>query len=104
VQKKSEDWLVLLEENGIPCAPINDVKAALEDETTKALQMVVDIEHKGVDLSFRAPGNPIRMSGAAEPRLDSPPLLGEHTRSILSELLHYTEDRIETLKRESCIR
>jgi crotonobetainyl-CoA:carnitine CoA-transferase CaiB-like acyl-CoA transferase len=103
VRKKSQEWLELLEKDGIPCAPINDVKAALEDETTQALQMVVDIEHKGIDLTFRAPGNPIRMSGTTEPKLNAPPLLGEHTHLVLSRLLHYTDDRIEILKREGCI-
>ncbi len=104
-QKKSREWLPLLETNGIPCAPINDVKTALDDPTTRALNMVVDIEHKALDLTFKAPGNPVRLSAAADHQeFSAPPLLGEHTRTVLSQLLKYSEEKIETLQRENCIR
>lgn len=102
-QKTSEEWLPLLEMNGIPCAPINDVQAALNDPTTTALNMVVEIEHKSAGVTFKAPGNPIRMSAVPHDRLNSPPLLGEHTEQILFKLLNYSEEKIEALKRTRCI-
>lgn len=98
----SREWLEALDANGVPCAPINDLKAALEDETTRALNMVVDVEHDGVGLKFRAAGNPIRMFDAGEVKPSSPPLLGEHTETVLRDLLGYDQKRIERLmKREA---
>jgi len=100
--KTSREWLEILEANGIPCAPINDLKAALEDPTTRALNMVVDIKHKGVDLNFRATGNPVRMS-ECETKYSSPPLLGEHTEEVLKNLLGYSDTKMEHLMQQKAI-
>ncbi|MEN6484984.1 MAG: CoA transferase [Syntrophobacteraceae bacterium] len=101
--RTSREWLAVLEEKGVPCAPINDLKAALQDGITGALNMVVDIEHRGVDLTFRAVGNPIRMTGGEENRYESPPLLGEHTRAVLKEAAGYGEEEIGRLVRNGIV-
>jgi CoA:oxalate CoA-transferase len=100
--KTSREWLEILEAAGIPCAPINDLKAALEDPTTSALKMVVDIEHKGIGLTFKTAGNPIRMS-ETEARYSSPPLLGEHTEAILKTLPGYDDRKIGELLRQKAV-
>jgi len=102
-RKTSRDWLQILEANGIPCAPINDLQGALTDPGTLALNMVVDIEHKGVGLSFKTPGNPVRSFEPEDQRHTSPPLLGEHTREVLSEILSYPEELTELLLREHAV-
>ena len=101
--KTSREWLEVLNEKGVPCAPINDLKAALEDEITRALKMVVDIAHTGVGLTFQAVGNPIRMMDGGESRYESPPLLGEHTRAVLKEVAGYGEDEIGMLLRDGIV-
>lgn len=100
--KTSQEWLELLEANGIPCAPINDLQAALKDPTTQALDMVVGIEHPGVGLTFQATGNPIRMPGR-ELGVSAPPLLGEHTEAVLKELLGYSEGKVGNLFRQKVV-
>lgn len=94
--RTSRVWLEALEANGVPCAPINDLKAALTDPAALALGMVVDIEHQGVGLKFKATGNPVRMSGDKQ-EYSSPPLLGEHTESVLRGLLGYDDTKLEQL-------
>ena len=101
--KTSREWLEILETKGVPCAPINDLKSALEDEITSALKMVVDIEHEGVGLTFQAVGNPIRMPDAGEPQYSSPPLLGEHTEVVLREVAGYSDDKIGLLLRDEVV-
>jgi len=101
--RASREWLAILDEAGVPCAPINDLKAALEDEATKALKMVVDIEHTGVGLNFRAVGNPIGMPGSGEPHYSSPPLLGEHTEAVLKEVAGYSDESIGLLIRDGVV-
>ncbi len=96
----SQEWLKVLDASGIPCAPINDLKGALEDETTRALNMVVDIEHKGTGLTFKAAGNPIRMFEAEPGPYASPPLLGEDTEKVLKDLLGYEDKKIERLLKQ----
>jgi crotonobetainyl-CoA:carnitine CoA-transferase CaiB-like acyl-CoA transferase len=95
--KTSREWLAILEEKGVPCAPVNDLKSALEDEITKELQMVVDIEHKGAGLTFQAVGNPIRAANSGETRYSSPPCLGEHTEAVLRQIVGYDDDEIARL-------
>ena len=101
--KTSLEWLAILETKGVPCAPINDLKSALEDEITRALKMVVDIEHQGVGLTFQAVGNPIRMPDAGETQYSSPPLLGEHTEVVLKEVAGYSDDKIGLLLRDEVV-
>ena len=102
-KKTSREWLPILEAKGIPCATINDLQGALTDPSTLALNMVVDIEHKGVGLTFKTPGNPIRSFESQDQQQTSPPLLGEHTREILSEILCYPEELIDRLVRDKAV-
>jgi len=101
--KTSREWLEILEAKDIPCAPINDLKASLSDSTTLALNMVVDIEHKGVGLTFKAAGNPVRMSGSEKGPYSSPPLLGEHTMAVLKKILGYSDGRVDNLLRQKAV-
>jgi crotonobetainyl-CoA:carnitine CoA-transferase CaiB-like acyl-CoA transferase len=101
--KTSREWLEILEASGIPCAPINDLQGALNDPTTHALKMVVDIEHRGIGLSFKTTGNPVRMSAIGATHYAAPPLLGEHTEPVLKELLGYSEGRIQDLLRQKAV-
>jgi CoA:oxalate CoA-transferase len=101
--RASREWLAILENNGIPCAPINDVQEALRDPATLALSMVVDIEHKGLGLTFSTVGNPIHMPKCERGPYSSPPLLGEHTEAVLKRLLGYSDGRIENLIRQKAL-
>jgi CoA:oxalate CoA-transferase len=101
--RRSREWIEILETSGIPCAPINDLSAALRDETAQALNMVVDIEHTGVGLTFQATGNPIRISETAGGRYSSPPLLGEHTETVLKNLLGYSDQKVLHLERQRVV-
>jgi CoA:oxalate CoA-transferase len=101
--KTSREWLEILEAKGVPCAPINDLKEALSDPAALALNMVAEIEHKGIGLTFKATGNPIRMPGCETGRHSSPPLLGEHTEVIMKKLLGYSDGRIEDLIRQKAL-
>lgn len=101
--RTSLEWLDILETHGIPCAPINDLKSALQDPTALALNMVVEVEHKGVGLKFKTPGNPIRMPEMEPGPCDSPPLLGEHSRAVLKDLLGYSDGKIENLLQQKAV-
>ena len=95
--KPTAEWIEILEARGVPCAPINDLKGALEDPAASALGMVAEIEHTGVGLTFKTTGNPIRMHGAEGGPYGSPPLLGEHTRDVLKSLLGYSDAAVDKL-------
>jgi CoA:oxalate CoA-transferase len=69
-------WLATLEAVGVPCGPVNDVGAVLADpQVAAARNMVVDVHDPRLG-RFRVAGNPIKMSGFADPaeRGPVPPL------------------------------
>lgn len=89
-------WLERLSEARIPCAPVNDFEQALSDPQILARDMVVDVTLQSGD-TIRMPGNPVKLSGSQPSHFSAPPLLGEHTRTILSDLLGYSTETIEQL-------
>ena len=91
-----DEWLADLSAAGIPVAPVNTVEDALADDQASARRMVVDIPHPA-GASYRAPGNPIKLSAADPDVFDSPPRAGEDTQSVLRDVLGYDDDAIASL-------
>ncbi len=95
-------WIEKLRAARIPCAPVNNFAQALADPQIRSRNMVVDVTlQSGETVSM--PGNPVKLSGAAETGFAPPPLLGEHTDAVLDELLGYDEERIDALRRTGVI-
>ena len=98
----NEHWLALLRAARIPCAPVNNFAQALADPQVVARNMVVDVElHSGE--TVRMPGNPVKLSAAAEATYGSPPRLGEHTDAVLSTLLNYGPEELDALRKAGVI-
>lgn len=95
-------WLQRLEEKRIPCARVNGFADALSDAQVLSRNMVVDLKHPNGS-STRGPGNPIKLSRTDEESFSPAPLLGQHTDSVLSDLLGYSDDQIRALRDEGRI-
>ena len=98
----SEYWLSRLTEKRIPCARVNRFSEALSDEQLLSRNMVVDLQHPNGS-STRGPGNPIKLSRTDEESFSAAPLLGEHTDSVLADVLGYSEAQIRLLREEGRI-
>ena len=84
--RSAGEWLALLEQAGIPCGPLNDVAAVVADPQVLARNMMVTVEH-AVAGSLALAGNPVKLSGVADPAVREPaPELDEHRAKILIEL------------------
>ncbi len=82
----SRYWLEGLEALGVPCGPINTVPEALTDPQVQARGMEIVMDHTYArDVRFI--GCPVKMSATPATYRRAPPLLGEHTKDVLSELL-----------------
>ena len=76
-------WLAVLEEAGVPCAPINTVAEVLVDPQVAARNMVVQAADP-VAGEVRMAGNPIKMSTYEDPPERPPaPELDGHRQAIL---------------------
>ena len=76
-------WLALLEEAGVPCAPINTVEDVLADPQVAARNMVIRARDP-VAGEVKMAGNPIKLSAYADPPERPPaPALDEHRQAVL---------------------
>jgi crotonobetainyl-CoA:carnitine CoA-transferase CaiB-like acyl-CoA transferase len=80
-----DDWIDRLLEAGVPCGPILDYAQVFGSEHTKARQMVESVEHP-VEGSVKTLGIPVKLSDTPGSVRRPPPLLGEHTTKVLSDL------------------
>jgi crotonobetainyl-CoA:carnitine CoA-transferase CaiB-like acyl-CoA transferase len=94
-ERTTAEWLALLR-GRVPCAPVNSVRQALEDEQVRARGMIVEVEHP-VYGTIREVASPIKTPGAVV-RPAPAPRLGQHTIAVLREVLHYPEPKIAALR------
>ncbi len=74
----SKYWLARLEENGVPCAPLNNVADVMADPQVAARNMIVTANDPDIG-PLKMQGNPIKLSAYADPseRAPAPALDGD---------------------------
>ncbi len=95
-------WLDRLNERRIPCARVNKFSQALNDEQVRHRNMVVELQHPAGKHTF-GPGNPIKLSRTDEESFTEAPMLGQHTATVLKDILHLADGDIEALRRDGVI-
>jgi crotonobetainyl-CoA:carnitine CoA-transferase CaiB-like acyl-CoA transferase len=100
-ERATRDWVASLEKAGVPCGPINDLAQVFGDPHVQSRGLRVEVPHP---LAGRVPvvASPMRLSRTPV-RHGTPPLLGEHTREVLQDLLGMREEEIEALRRDRVI-
>jgi CoA:oxalate CoA-transferase len=101
VEKNGDEWIQLLEDEEVPCAPVNTLDRTLNDPHVLSRNMVIEMQHARLG-RLKLAGNPIKTSETEE-SFTPPQELGEHTEVILREILGYSQDRINKLKEEGVI-
>ena len=101
-ERTSAEWLAAFGEAGVPCGPIHTLDQVYAHPQVQAREMVFHIEHP---LAGPVPltANPIRFREAPLRHEVPPPLLGQHTREVLSGVLGMSEAEIERLAQEKAI-
>jgi len=102
VENTSDYWIDKLESAGVPAGPINNVAEALRHPQTLARDMLVELEHPLAG-PMRALGFPIKFSRSPAAITRPAPLLGEHSREILSEF-GYSAASIDALIEQKIVR
>lgn len=97
VFKTTAEWVAQLELAGVPCGPINDLAQMFQDPQVLARGLALSIPHP---LAGSVPqvASPIRLSETPVEYHQAPPLLGEHTEAVLSELLGLDEQAVRQLR------
>lgn len=86
-QRSTREWLEALEQQGVPCGPINNLEEVFQDPQVKHRGMELELPHPQAG-KVKLISNPIRFDGEALNSSSAPPLLGEHTEEVLKELLN----------------
>jgi len=99
--KTRDQWLEEMNANKIPAGPINNLEDVFADEQIKHRGIVRDLDHP---LSGKVPqvATPIKYSKTDLEYKTPPPLLGQHTDDVLSEL-GLTEEAILALKEKGVV-
>ena len=102
LQKTTPEWLSILEDADIPCAPVNDLATAYEELRTTSPDMVMSVKHAQLgDLTQL--GVPFRFSACGGDIRRAPPMLGEHTDEVLSQILGRSSADIAALHEKEII-
>jgi formyl-CoA transferase len=97
-QHRTVDELVdLFTRYQVPHAPIMGVTEALAQPQAVAREMVVEVDHPTMG-KIPIVGRSIKFPGAQQPTPSAPPVMGQHTDEILSDILGLKPDRIEALR------
>lgn len=100
--RTQHDWLQALEPEAVPCGPINRVDQVFADPHVAARGMRLDLPHP---LSGTVPQvvAPLKFSVNPLEYERAPPLLGEHTATVLGERLHIDAATLAALARRGII-
>jgi CoA:oxalate CoA-transferase len=85
----------LLEDNGIPCAPINSINQVKEDPQVQARQSIIEFDYPGIG-SYPVVAFVPKFSTIEVP-VRRAPLLGEHNKEIFCDVLGYSEEVYQEL-------
>ena len=97
-----DEWVSALRACGVPSAPINNIGEILADEQIKFRELVEKIEHPTVgeinQLKF-----PVKFSDTKLDIRSHPPVLGEHNKHVLKEILGYSDEKIDELMKNGSL-
>ena len=84
--KPSKEWLALLEAEGVPCGPLNNVADVMADPQVLARNMIVECLDPDLG-AIKMQGNPVKLSAHEDPKTRPPaPELDGDRQAILDEL------------------
>jgi crotonobetainyl-CoA:carnitine CoA-transferase CaiB-like acyl-CoA transferase len=90
------DWLATLEQAKVPCGPINSLADVFADTHVLSRDMVQTWDHP-LNPALQLVASPLKLSATPVVAQHPPPLLGQHTRQVLAEVLALSPTRIDAL-------
>jgi crotonobetainyl-CoA:carnitine CoA-transferase CaiB-like acyl-CoA transferase len=102
VRRTTSAWLELLRQQRIPAGPINDLAAVLSGPEAADAGLVRRLPHAAAE-SVPTIANPVRFSATPVQYRMAPPLLGQHTNTVLRDELGYSETEISSMREDGTI-
>jgi crotonobetainyl-CoA:carnitine CoA-transferase CaiB-like acyl-CoA transferase len=96
--RPSAFWLKELEAKNVGCGPINNLEQVFNDPQVIARKMVHEMQHSvNGGTPVRLLSSPMKLSETPVTYRHAPPLLGEHTAEVMSDILGLDDSEIEEL-------
>jgi len=95
-KRSTSDWIARMQAAGIPASPVRNFQDVVEHPQSAERQMFPSMVHPTAG-THRVTGTPIKLSQTPGFPGKPAPLLGEHTCSVLQELLGLSTAEIEEL-------
>jgi crotonobetainyl-CoA:carnitine CoA-transferase CaiB-like acyl-CoA transferase len=95
--RTTPEWIELLDRHKLWAGPVYMYSDLAEDPHVRETGMLTSVRHPTIG-ELRMPAAPIGLSATPAAIDRPPPLLAEHTREILSDLLGYDDERLERLE------
>lgn len=95
-------WIERLMKAGVPGGAVRDVQEALTSPEAAGRRMVRDVPHPLAG-SIKLMASPINMSATPVREPAAPPMLGQHTDAVLTEVLAMKPEEIAALRKSGAI-
>ena len=96
-KKTTAEWLGLLESAGVPNGPINDIAQVFAEPQVRARGVRIELDHAAAG-KLPLVASPMRFSATPLEYRLAPPILGEHTDTVLRNLLGMSDAEIARLR------
>ena len=100
--RDADEWLAELREAGLPCGPINTIPDVFEHPQAQARGLALETEHPSAG-PVQLTGFPYKLSQTPAEVRQPPPLLGQHTAQVLTELLNHSAEEVAALRERGAI-
>ncbi len=100
--RTTSEWLKDIQAVGVPCGPVNTIDKIVNDPQIKHREMLVEFPHPRLG-TWRGVNSPLKLSRTPGKAQGVAPDLGEHTESILSEMLGMSKSKIDQLRKDGII-
>ena len=98
----TEELIRIITDAGVPCGPVNTVDKILKDPNTEYRNMLFEFDHPIAGKMITS-NSPLNLSLTPCKSHLRPPALGEHTDEVLTNVLGYSKEKIEELKKDKII-
>jgi len=101
-QKTRSEAETLLNQNGVPVGSVYTAKDVFESKQVKSRKALVNIDDPDVG-TYQFARGPVMLSGSPEIETNPAPDLGQHSYEVLSEILRYSDVKIDKLAESGTI-
>ena len=101
-KKTVEEIVDVLIKAGIPVGEVNSIDKVVNDPNIKLRDMIVEVKHPRAG-KVKITNTPVKLSLTPGRVETASPLLGQHNEEILIEILGFSKEEINRLRREGVI-